>query len=156
MKRKQQRMRIILTVLAGFGVAAGLSLYALRDNVSLFRSPADVAILRLENSPAVAPGRVFRLGGLVVNGSLQKNPADDMAIIFAVTDTRNEIMVFYRGIVPDLFREGQGVVAKGALDTEGNFLATELLAKHDENYMPPEVKRALEKAHEAGIKGTEP
>lgn len=156
MKRKQQRLRIILTVLAGFAVATGLSLYALRDNVSLFRSPADVAILRLEKSPAVAPGRVFRLGGLVVTGSLQKDPMDDLAITFFVTDTRNEIKVLYRGIVPDLFREGQGVVAKGALDADGNFRATELLAKHDENYMPPEVKRALEKAHEAGIRGTEP
>jgi cytochrome c-type biogenesis protein CcmE len=139
---KKQRLYFILLVLFCLSTALGLSLYALRDNISLFYTPMEVAQKHL------AAGQRFKLGGLVKKDSLQKRSAD-LKITFIITDEVNEITAEYSGILPDLFREGQGVVATGSLDDKGVFIATELLAKHDEKYMPPELAKSLEKAAKA-------
>ncbi len=149
MQRKHKRLWFILFILACLSGAVGLSLYALRENVSFFYSPQEVRSFQESGNPAVRAGRVFRLGGLVKPGSLQKRDGA-LAVSFVVTDGAADTPVAYKGILPDLFREGQGVVAKGSFDAQGVFVAAELLAKHDENYMPPEVKKALEKAHAEG------
>jgi cytochrome c-type biogenesis protein CcmE len=143
--RRKERLRFILFVLACLALSAALSLYALKDNISYFRSPSDLRLLQGENAAAAAPGHVFRLGGLVKEGSVRRD-AEEVAVSFVVTDLKNDVAVVYRGILPDLFREGQGVIATGALDHKGVFIADKLLAKHDENYMPPEVAKALEHA----------
>jgi cytochrome c-type biogenesis protein CcmE len=147
--KKKQRLYFILFVLASLGCAVGLSLYALRDNLSFFYSPKEVAAYLAVEDPRVAAGRRFRLGGLVKTGTVEKTGE---TVRFTVTDGAAERQVQYRGIVPDLFREGQGVVAMGRLNEAGVFVAEELLAKHDENYMPPEVAKALQQAHEEGVK----
>lgn len=147
--RSRARLRFVFFVLACLGLSTALSLYALKDNISYFRSPSDVRQLQREGARAVEEGRVFRLGGLVREGSVRKS-VKDVLTLFVITDLREEVSVEYRGMVPDLFREGQGVIATGALDQRGVFVATGLLAKHDENYMPPEVAKALEKAHKEG------
>lgn len=148
--RKKERLYFILFVLGCLGFALALSLYALKDNISYFHSPSDVHALQKENARAVEIGHVFRLGGLVKEGSVEKSTSAAL-IAFTVTDLKQEITVSYKGILPDLFREGQGVVATGALDEKGVFVATQLLAKHDEKYMPPEVAKALKKEHDAGV-----
>ncbi len=148
--RKKERLYVILFVLGCLAIALALSLYALKDNISFFRSPSDVAALTAGNSSAVAAGRVFRLGGLVEEGSVEKN-SEDTAVVFVVTDLQKQVTVRYDGILPDLFREGQGVVATGSLNENGVFIATQLLAKHDENYMPPEVAKSLKKAHDEAV-----
>ena len=149
MTRKQQRIFAVIVVLLGAGMAVGLSLSALKGNVSFFYSPSDIIGADAKYRP---PHRVFRLGGLVENGSLKHG--EGMRITFTITDNKEEIVTVYDGIVPDLFREGQGVVATGKLDDQGRFIATRLLAKHDEKYMPPEVARALKKtAAEKGHPG---
>lgn len=137
MTRKQRRMTIIggsLTVLA---LAAALVLNALRDSIVFFSTPTMVA------EKQVAPGKRFRLGGLVQPGSLQRG--DNLAVKFEVADGNAKLPVAYKGILPDLFREGQGVVAEGALDADGVFRADTVLAKHDETYMPKEVADTLKK-----------
>jgi cytochrome c-type biogenesis protein CcmE len=141
------RLRFVLIVLLCLGAALGIALYALRDNVTFFYSPSD--ILRLEKTDAArfAAGREFRLGGMVKEGSVRRD-GTTVEIAFIVTDYKNERPVVYTGLLPDLFREGQGVIATGALDEAGLFRARELLAKHDENYMPPEVARAMKKTEE--------
>lgn len=147
--KKKQRLYFILFVLGCLGFAVGLSLYALRDNISFFYSPKEIAAYRLANDPRIATGKTFRLGGLVKAGTVEKI---EETVRFTVTDGAADVDVQYRGIVPDLFREGQGVVAMGRLNDAGLFVADELLAKHDENYMPPEVAKALKQAHEDGVK----
>lgn len=137
MTRKRKRLLAVLGLMGGLGIAAALVLSAFNDNLVFFHSPSDVAGKQL---PA---GRLFRLGGLVEQGSVKK---DGLNTDFVVTDLRASIPVRYTGMLPDLFREGQGVVANGRLDAEGRFVATEVLAKHDENYMPPEVAEALKKS----------
>lgn len=149
--KKRQRLYFILFVLGCLGLAIGLSLYALRDNISFFYSPKEIAAYRMANDPRIAAGKLFRLGGLVKTGTVVKD--DKIATVrFTVTDGAEDMDVEYHGIVPDLFREGQGVVAMGSLNNAGVFVADELLAKHDENYMPPEVAKALKQAHEDGVK----
>jgi len=148
--RKSQRLYFIILVLVCFGFAAALSLYALRDNISYFYTPTEVGDMRQLGDARVAPGKVFRVGGLVQKGSLE-HIDKNLRVRFTVTDTVHELRVDYKGILPDLFREGQGVVAKGALNDKGTFIAAELLAKHDEKYMPPEVKKSLDKAHADGV-----
>jgi cytochrome c-type biogenesis protein CcmE len=143
--KKKQRLYFILFILASLAAAVGLSLYALQDNISFFYSPVEVKALQDKFSPAVAVGRRFRLGGLVKKGTLQKR-RDTLVVSFVVTDEVNDMRVGYSGILPDLFREGQGVVATGSLNEAGVFIATDILAKHDEKYMPPEVAKSLEKA----------
>ena len=137
MSRKGRRLVLIGLVVAVVGSAAGLTLFALRGSVSLFLSPSEIAARQL------APGARLRIGGLVKEGSVVKN--DARSIAFAITDTNKDISVSYTGVVPDLFREGQGVVAEGVLDAADHFRADTVLAKHDETYMPREVADALKK-----------
>ena len=140
MTRRQQRICAVILIACGTALAVALSLFALRGNVTFFYSPAD---LYGERGRAVTPDRPVRLGGLVEEGSVEK---DGDILRFSVTDHVRTVSVLYKGIVPNLFREGQGVIATGSWDApEGLLTATELLAKHDENYMPPEVARALKK-----------
>jgi cytochrome c-type biogenesis protein CcmE len=131
-------MMLVLLVLLGVGVAAALGLNAFRENLVFFFSPTQVMA---SEAPV---GRSFRLGGLVEQGSLKRED-DGLTVHFAVTDMAKTINVTYKGILPDLFREGQGVVTQGKLTDGGTFIASEVLAKHDENYMPPEVAEALKK-----------
>jgi len=138
MTRKQRRATFIFVSLGILGLAAGLVLFALSDSVTFFYSPSDVA------ERGVAPGERIRLGGLVEEGSFQK--LGDATVRFNVTDFVETMPVTYRGVLPDLFREGQGVVAEGAIQADGSFTADKVLAKHDENYMPPEVAEALKKS----------
>lgn len=153
--RKTRRLYFILFIMTCTGLAAALALYALRENVAFFYTPREVKAFQAQGSALVAPGHVFRLGGLVLKGSLTK-PDKNLMIRFTVTDTVAEQAVEYTGILPDLFREGQGVVATGSLDGKGLFQATQMLAKHDEKYMPPEVAKGLKAAHDAGIKAPPP
>jgi cytochrome c-type biogenesis protein CcmE len=146
--RKKERFRFILVVLGCLMVASGLALYALRDNISYFFTPHEVYELQKKADPRVQDGKVFRLGGLVKQGSLEKT-SRKLTIRFVVTDNIDDMPVEYMGIPPDLFREGQGVVAKGSL-AGLKFVATELLAKHDEKYTPPELDRKMKKMHEKG------
>lgn len=136
MKRKHRRLVFVMIGLALLGTAAGLVLYAVGDALVFFHSPTDLQTKELP------PGRPFRLGGLVEQGSVEKD-SDGVTIRFRVTDGANTVPVIYRGILPDLFREGQGVVTQGTLGPDGVFVASEVLAKHDENYMPREVVDAL-------------
>ena len=137
MTPKRRRLWLLVGSLATLGGAAALVLTALSDNLVFFYSPSQVA------EKAIAPDRRFRLGGLVEAGSVQKNGEE---VRFTVTDTHKTMPVVYRGLLPDLFREGQGVIAEGTLRADGVFVAREVLAKHDENYMPPEVAKAIKEA----------
>jgi cytochrome c-type biogenesis protein CcmE len=137
--RKRQRLTLILVAFVLLGSAAALVLAALQDSIAFFVSPTDVAENRFE------PGKRFRLGGLVVEGSITR-AADGREVRFQLTDTAHSVPVVYAGVLPDLFREGQGIVANGTLRPEGVFVASEVLAKHDEAYMPPEVAEALKRA----------
>jgi cytochrome c-type biogenesis protein CcmE len=128
----------VLLIVAGVGIASTIAFYSLQENLLYFQSPSEIA------EQAMPPGRQFRLGGLVKPGTVE-GPDDKLATTFWVTDGPAEMEVVYVGILPDLFREGQGVIARGSLNEHGVFEANEVLAKHDENYMPPEVKDALEK-----------
>ena len=135
MTRKEQRLTLILSGLAILGLATGLFLYALRDTIVFFYTPSEVAEKHIE------PGERIRLGGLVEKGSLVRNQGT--TVKFIVTDTTKTMPVVYSGQLPDLFREGQGVVAEGKLDQAGTLIADTVLAKHDERYMPKEVADAL-------------
>ena len=135
MTRKQRRGVLIGTCLVVLGVAVGLVLYAMRDSIVFFYSPSEVAEMK------VAPGQRFRLGGLVETGSVVRG--EGTAIRFVVTDKAKTLPVTYTGVLPDLFHEGQVVVAEGTLAADGTFHADNVLAKHDENYMPPEVAKKL-------------
>ncbi len=135
MTRKQRRGVLIGTCLVVLGVAVGLVLYAMRDSIVFFYSPSDLAEMQ------VAPGQRFRLGGLVETGSVKRD--EGTTVRFVVTDGATTLPVSYTGVLPDLFREGQGVVAEGVLEPDGVFHADNVLAKHDENYMPPEVAAKL-------------
>ncbi len=137
MTRKQQRTTLIISGLVFLGIAAGLILYALRDTIVFFYTPSEVA------EKHVQPGTRMRLGGLVENGSYRKG--EDGVAHFAITDTDKVMQVTFKGVLPDLFKEGQGVVAEGTLLPDGTFRADTVLAKHDEKYMPREVADALKK-----------
>src|SRR3954469_23726403 len=139
MKRKTLRLYLLVPSLCLLGVAVGLALYAFQSRIVYFFSPSDVAADR------PATGRVVRLGGLVEAGSVARS-GDGATVNFKVTDLKNTVGVSYRGVLPDLFREGQGVVVEGAYGSDGTFTASEVLAKHDEKYMPPEVARALKES----------
>lgn len=138
--RKRQRMYVIGAILLAVGSAAALMLTAFEDSVVFFFSPTEIT----EKSP-IDPDQRLRIGGLVVEGSVAKQD-DGQTIAFVVTDMAESVPVSYRGILPDLFREGQGVVAEGHMNSDGTFVASEVLAKHDENYMPPEVAESLKKS----------
>lgn len=137
--KRKQRLIFVMVLIVGFGAAIGLSLFAFQKNILYFFSPSQIA------SGEVETGQMFRLGGLVVEGSV-KRESDGITTIFDLTDTAGSITVSYTGLLPDLFREGQGIVAQGKINTQGVFVAQEVLAKHDENYMPPEVAEALKDA----------
>lgn len=137
--KRKKRLMIVLFIVAGVGVSVGLTLYALSQNINLFYSPTQIA-----KGEAPLNTRI-RAGGMVVEGSVIRDPKS-LKVEFAVTDFENSVPIVYSGILPDLFREGQGIVAQGEMDAEGKLQAVEVLAKHDENYMPPEVAEALEKA----------
>jgi cytochrome c-type biogenesis protein CcmE len=137
--KRKRRLMVVGLLVVGVAIAAALALSAFRENLLYFYSPTEVLAGK---APA---GHKFRLGGLVVEGSV-KRETDDLTVNFGLTDTASEIQVSYSGILPDLFREGQGIVAHGRLNDAGVFVADEVLAKHDENYMPPEVAAALKDA----------
>ena len=139
MTPRKKRILMVCMMIAGISVAALLILTAFEKNLMYFYSPTEII-----NGEA-PQSRSFRIGGLVVSDTVIRNP-DDLKVSFVLTDTVHEIKVIYDGILPDLFREGQGIVANGKLKSENVFVADEVLAKHDENYMPPEVADALEKA----------
>lgn len=161
MTRKQTRTAIILASLAVLGIAAGLILYAIRDTIVFFYTPSEIA------EKGVQPGSRLRLGGLVEQGTLKQG--NDAIYTFAVTDTIKSLTVSYKGQLPDLFREGQGVVAEGVLQGDGTMLADTVLAKHDEKYMPKDVADKLKEkgvwqegqggaqpATQSGAQGTSP
>jgi cytochrome c-type biogenesis protein CcmE len=138
MTPRRRRLALVIGVLVGVAIAGGLTLRALRENVMFFFDPSQVAA-------GEAPrGERFRLGGMVTKGSVRRAPGS-LEVNFVVTDFRHDLPVRYTGVLPDLFREGQGVVAHGRIGSDGVFVADEVLAKHDEKYMPPEVARALKK-----------
>jgi cytochrome c-type biogenesis protein CcmE len=151
MKPRQQRMLAVGLAAAGVLIAAGLTLRAFQENMMFFIEISDVV------KGDVPQDRNFRVGGLVVDGSVSRDPGE-LEIEFTLTDLENELVVAYAGILPDLFREGQGIIAHGRMDGDGRFIADEVLAKHDENYMPPEVADSLAKhaaAKEAAIAAEE-
>jgi cytochrome c-type biogenesis protein CcmE len=141
-KPRHRRLALIAAGVGAVALAAALVLNAFRSNLVFFFSPSQIAA-------GEAPrDRAFRIGGMVVAGSLERQP-DGLTVHFTVTDTAQNVPVIYQGILPDLFREGKGVVAQGRLAPDGVFRADEVLAKHDENYMPPEAAHALEQAQKA-------
>jgi len=137
--KRKRRLLIVLFLVFGVCVAVGLTLYALSQNINLFYSPSQIA-----KGEAPIETRI-RAGGMVVDGSVKRDP-QSLDVTFAITDYEHSTLVKYSGILPDLFREGQGIVAQGELDANNVLQASEVLAKHDENYMPPEVAAALEAA----------
>ncbi len=148
MTPRRKRLLLGACVLAASAVAAALVANAFRSNLVFFYSPSDIAA---QQAPKA---RTFRLGGLVESGSIAR-AADGVTVQFVVTDTARRVPVQYKGILPDLFREGKGVVAQGHLQADGVFRADEVLAKHDENYMPPEAADAVERAHQASARARE-
>ena len=141
--QRKQKLFIILFMVSGIALAVGLMLVALKDNINLFYTPQQIAA---GDAPV---NRTIRAGGMVVEGSVSR-VKDGLTVRFDVTDGKAVVSIEYEGILPDLFREGQGIVALGKLNQNKVFIASEVLAKHDENYMPPEVADALKKADEQG------
>lgn len=139
MNKRQKKFAFIVAGVAGLSIAAGLVLYSLKNNINLYFTPTKVY------NKEAPQDRSFRIGGLVVDHSL-KRESDGLTVHFEITDTARSIPVVYKGILPDLFKEGKGVVAEGKLEADGVFHADQVLAKHDENYMPPEAKQAIEQA----------
>jgi cytochrome c-type biogenesis protein CcmE len=140
--KRKKRMMLIGLMLAGVAIAAGFALQAFNENLMFFYTPSEVV------AGEAPTGRMIRVGGLVTDGSVQRQ-SDGLTVQFDVTDNDKTITVQYTGILPDLFREGQGIVAHGQLQEDQLFVAAEVLAKHDENYMPPEVADALKATHDA-------
>ncbi len=136
MTPRRRRLLLVLGILAGVGIAGALALTAFRENVMFFFDPSQVA------AGAVPADQRFRLGGMVTKGSVHRTPGS-LEVRFVVTDFKHDVPVSYTGVLPDLFREGQGVVAHGRMDGKGTFVADEVLAKHDEKYMPPVVQKSL-------------
>lgn len=140
MKPRQKRIALILGGLAALGIAAAFVLNALDSNIAFFVTPSEIA------AGKAPQGKTFRVGGMVKEGSVVR---DNLTVSFVITDTARDVKVTYTGILPDLFKEGKGAVAQGRLNPDGTFTATEVLAKHDENYMPPEAGHAIEQAQKA-------
>jgi len=147
-KPRHKRIAMVTGGLAALAAAAALILTAFQQNLVFFFTPSQVA------ANEAPQGRTFRIGGLVETGSVKRQP-DGVTVRFIVTDTAKSIPVFYRGVLPDLFREGKGVVAQGRIGADGMFQASEVLAKHDENYMPPEAADAVKRAHETANKAAQ-
>lgn len=142
---RQQKLAIVLFIICGSALAVGLVLFALNQGLNVFYTPTEVS------EGAVPAGQSFRIGGMVKMGSLEKENLEGTEINFVATDFCNDVLVSYSGPLPDLFREGQGVVADGALNELGTFQATQILAKHDENYMSAEVKASLDAVEDADV-----
>ncbi len=140
---RKRRLILVSLLIVGVSIAVGLMLMALGENLNVFYTPTQV------HAGEVPSGHTFRVGGIVEEGSVVHDP-DSLAVTFIVTDTANTTTIKYDGILPDLFREGQGILAEGKLDENGIFIATRVLAKHDEKYMPPEVDDALKAAQDIG------
>ena len=148
MKPRYKKLLLVVGGVSLLGVATALVLNALNKNLNYFYTPTQVS-----NHEAPA-NRSFRIGGLVLDGSLKRQP-DGLTVEFIITDTARNIPVHFKGILPDLFKEGKGVVAQGRLNADGHFAADQVLAKHDENYMPPEAAKALEDAQKLNAKARE-
>ena len=148
MKPRHKRVAMIAGGLAAIAVAAGLVLTAFQQNLVFFFTPSQVA------ANEAPQGKTFRIGGMVEKGSVNRQ-SDGLTVRFTVTDTAKSIPVTYRGVLPDLFREGKGVVAQGRIGPDGVFQASEVLAKHDENYMPPEAAEAVKRAHDTARKASQ-
>jgi cytochrome c-type biogenesis protein CcmE len=146
-KPRHKRLTLVAGGLAALAVVAGLVLGAFKQNLVFFFTPSQVA------ANEAPQGKTFRIGGMVENGSVKRQP-DGVTVRFVVTDTAKSIPVEFRGALPDLFREGKGVVAQGRVGADGVFRAAEVLAKHDENYMPPEAADAVKRAHETSLKAS--
>ena len=146
MNKRSRRKLLVAMVVFGVAIASVLALNAFKENINMFYSPTEI------HAGKAPSDRTIRVGGLVVDGSVRREEGG-LAVQFDLTDNAEIIAVTYTGILPDLFREGQGIVAMGRLNSNGLFVADEVLAKHDENYMPPEVADALNAAHEAGKAG---
>jgi cytochrome c-type biogenesis protein CcmE len=142
--KRKNRLILILFMVVGLGAAVGLMMFSLSQNIDLFMTPTQIA------NGEVRPGQTIRAGGLVVAGSVMRSD-DGLNVSFAITDGAVNVTVEYEGILPDLFREGQGIVAMGKVDSRKVMIASEVLAKHDEEYMPPEVQYALDSAHKEGV-----
>jgi cytochrome c-type biogenesis protein CcmE len=140
MTPRQRRLGLVVGILLGVSIAGVLALSAIRKNVTFFFDPSQVA------AGQVPVGERFRLGGMVTQGTVQRAPGS-LEVRFLVTDFAHDVLVSYSGVLPDLFREGAGVVAQGRLRADGTFVADEVLAKHDENYMPPAVAKSLKRRH---------
>ncbi|RMG37214.1 MAG: cytochrome c maturation protein CcmE [Gammaproteobacteria bacterium] len=147
MKARHKRLALVIAGLIILGVATALVLNALQGNLNYFFSPTEVAEHKAPED------HVFRLGGMVEKGSVQRKEGE-LAVRFVVTDYHKQVPVVYEGILPDLFAEGQGVIAQGKLAPDGTFVADEVLAKHDENYMPPEVAEAMSAGEKARLQAT--
>ncbi|HIG64937.1 MAG TPA: cytochrome c maturation protein CcmE [Methyloprofundus sp.] len=140
--KRKKRLTIILALVFGTALIVGLVMYALTENINLFYSTSQIA-------KGEAPvGARIRAGGMVVDDSVKRIP-DSLKVQFAITDFEHQVVVEFTGILPDLFREGQGIIAQGKMDAQGVFQADEVLAKHDENYMPPEIAESMKKKQEA-------
>lgn len=137
--KRKRRLIAVLAVVIGVGIATAMAVTAFRSNMLYFVTPSEVY------AGEVATGTGFRVGGMVVEGSVRRDP-DSLRVDFDLTDHAHSVPITYEGILPDLFREGQGIVAQGELNEDGVFIASQVLAKHDENYMPPEVTHSLESA----------
>jgi cytochrome c-type biogenesis protein CcmE len=144
MTPRRKRLLAVVAILAGVGAATALAMLAFQDNLLYFYNPSQVL------AGDAHAGRTFRIGGMVTEGSLQRTEGT-LKVRFVVTDFRRSVPVTYEGLLPDLFREGQGVVARGRMTGTGEFMAEEVLAKHDENYMPPEVAESLGKPTPARV-----
>ncbi len=145
--KRRKRLALIILMITGIGTAVALAAVALRQNINLFYGPSQIL------AGDAPKNRVFRIGGIVEKGSVKRNK-NNLEIHFAVSDTVNKVPVIYTGILPDLFREGQGVVAQGKLRADGVFVASTVLAKHDENYMPPEAAQAISDAQKLKLQST--
>ncbi len=146
--RRKRKLQLLLLLAGGSGLAIGLVLYALSENINLFFSPSDIVAGKASIEQRI------RVGGMVREGSVER-AKDSLKVAFVVTDYQHDLVVQYDGILPDLFREGQGIVAQGRLQANGRFAATEVLAKHDENYMPPEVSAAIKQAQQRASAGSD-
>ena len=137
--KRKQRMVLVFFLVGGFALVIGLAMFALTENINLFYNPTQIA------AGEAPEGARIRAGGMVLEGSVSRDP-QSLDVAFTLTDYQSNVRVTFQGILPDLFREGQGIVALGKLNSEGTLVADEVLAKHDENYMPPEVAEALEQS----------
>ena len=139
---RKKRLSLIVLMIVGVAVGVGFALKSLNENIMFFFSPADIQAGKAPDN------KDFRVGGVVVEGSVGR-PGEGLTVVFDLTDNDSVVKVKYTGILPDLFREGQGIIANGRLNDKGEFVASEVLAKHDENYMPPEVMEAMKKSGKA-------